>query len=299
MKAWQLRISINICILLMIFSHYNNSQKRSLEILLHFGAHIGDLTNYSHFEHEFFTYTFCIRNNFFIFNLEKTVVHLQRSLQFVYNLSSNLGKLLFYHSNIESYFFKFIFFFLIKYRTLNSFVNTKWKGGYLSNYRQCFLKYINILSNIPLRIRNKRYMRKKITSNRINSYVNTSFYHRYLFVKLMMIIFEKSNLKRDWESEFSKILLFWRSFVFVRSFKSVFQIPDCLISINPDNEWYVISEYSKTYKFPSIGVVDSSSCYVNCTYCIPSNDDSIPLSLFYISIFLNIWLLAYFSKTNL
>jgi len=283
----------------MIFIKNNNIHKNSLRTLLDFGAHIGDLTNYSHFEHDFFNYTLCIRNNFYIFNLEKTVLHLQRSLQFLHNLSSHFGKLLFYHSNIDTYFFKFVFFFLIKYRTLNSFVNSKWKGGYLSNYRQCFLKYVNILSNIPLKLRHRRYMRKTLTINNLNSSVNTSFYNRYLFVKLMMILHEKSSLKRDWESEFSKILLFWKSFVFVRSFKSVFQIPDCLISINPSNDWYVVGEYSKTYKFPSISVVDTSSCYANSSYCIPSNDDSIPLSLFYISIFLNVWLIAYSSKVVL
>lgn len=283
----------------MIYLKSDYTKTNIFKLLLDFGAHIGDLYSYRHFDHDIFYNILCIRNDYFVFNLEKTVLYLQRTLSFLYQLSYNLGKLLFYHSNIDSYFLKFIFFFLIKYRTLNSFVNTKLKGGYLGNYKKCFLKYLNLLSNIPMKTKSRRYLRKKLSYIKFTSFGKNTLYHRYLFLKLILILKDKTILKRDWLIEFRRLLFFWKSFIFVRTFKSIFQLPDCLISINPSNDWYVLSEYSKTKKCPSIGIIDTSSLYANCTYSIPSNDDSIPLSLFYISIFLNVWLLGYNHKINL
>lgn len=311
----------------MIFLSKSFSNTKISSTLIHLGAHIGDLNNYKHFDHNSFFNVLCIRNDYYIFDLSKTSFFLQRALFFILKLSSKYGKLLFYHSSIDSYFLKFIYFFLIRFKTVNSFLCCKFKGGYFSNYKKCFIRFINILSNIPMRARIKRRDRKKksiykvvsrslpsIAVDFISSYKyrrlkkqsdtqrkkKLSFsYNRYLFSKLILITYHKSILKRDWYSESLKIKSFWKSFVFIRSFKSVFNLPDCLISINPSNDWSLISEYSNSRKIPSVGILDTSSIVSNCTYIIPSNDDSIPLALFYTSLFLNIWFIGYHSAFKL
>lgn len=200
----------------MIFRTHYPIKKSLFETLIKFGAHIGDINYYKHFEHNNFSNILCIRNNFFVFDLSKTIVHLQRSLQFIYKLSLNYSKLLFYHSNIDSYFFKFIYFHLIRFESMNSFINIKFKGGFLSNYRQCFIRFINILSQIPLRIRNKRYHRKVFDAAIFNSQIQTLTkkslmfskikdpeytihytYNIYLFFKILSIMYSKTFLKRD------------------------------------------------------------------------------------------------------
>lgn len=283
----------------MIYFYSRVNSNTLMSTLLNFGAHIGDFTNYKHFEQSMSYYIYCVRQNLFVIDISQTVYVFQRSLQFISILSRLCGKLLFYHSSINSFFLKFVFFYLIKYRTHNSFVNSKLQGGFLSNYRECFLRFIKTLSNIPMKIRSKRIFRIKLKFVEFDSYARTGFYFRYLFLKLVYLTFEKSYLKRDWSDQYRLLLVFWKAFIFVRSFKSVFQLPDCLICINPDNDWYVISEYSKTKKIPSIGIIDTSTVFANTTFSIPSNDDSIALSLFYVSVFINVWLLGHFYTLNI
>lgn len=279
----------------MVFLKSFSTKNELINTLVHFGAHIGDFTNYKHFDQSISYYLFCIRHNVFVIDISRTVYIFQRSLHFIYLLSCNFGKLLFYHSSIDSYFLKFLFFYLIKHKTENSFINSKLQGGFLSNYRECFLRFIKTLSNIPMKIRSKRIFRIKLKFVEFDSQARNCFYFRYLFLKLVYLTFEKSSLKRDWDDQYKILLVFWKAFMFVRSFKSVFHLPDCLICINPENDWFVINEYSKTKKIPSISIVDTSTVFANTTFSIPSNDDSIALSLFYISVFINVWLMGHFS----
>jgi ribosomal protein S2 len=181
----------------MIFIQKSLKPNKLINLLIDFGAHIGDFTNYKHFEQSIAYYIFCIRQNIFVIDISKTVSIFQRAIQFIYILSRNLGRLLFYHSSINSFFLKFTFFYLIKYKTNNSFINSKLQGGFLSNYRECFLRFIKTLSNIPMKIRSKRIFRIKLKLAELDSYARNGFYFRYLFLKLIYLTFEKSYLKRD------------------------------------------------------------------------------------------------------
>ena len=283
----------------MIYLKKNNNNFL-LNTLINFGAHLGDFHNYKHYSSIIFYYIHCIRNDFFIFDLQKTVFFFQRACYFIFFLSKNLGKILFYHSSIEeSYFFRFIFFYLIKYKTNNSYVNYKWTSGLISNYKHCFVKFINILYTMPdINTKNPYQISKTVRSNVYSHISKTTYFFRYLFFKLLYLTYEKTFLRRDWRGEFSKLLTFWRAFIYIRSFKSIFNIHDCLICINPSNNGFPVSEFSKNKKIPSISLLDTSTNFADITYPIPSNDDSVPLSLFYISIFLNIWLIGNYLYYN-
>lgn len=270
-----------------------------INTLIQFGAHLGDLKWLKHFDHNINYFTQCIRNDFFIIDLKITTYYLQRALSFIFKLSNNNGKLLFYHSYLyKSHFFKFLYFFLIKYKTDNSFINYKWTGGIMSNYKSCFLNFLKILSNIPINVNLPWHSKAKTNFFEFASIATSHFFFRFLFLKLLLFTYEKTFLKRDWGSEFKKLLVFWKAFIFIRSFKYIFNVPDCLICINPSNNWFPVSEYSISRKIPSISILDTSSNASGITYPIPSNDDSIPLSIFYVSIFINVWLISSLTQFN-
>lgn len=259
-----------------------------LNTLVSLGVHIGDSYIYKHYFSELNQFMFCIRNEFFIFNVKKSLFFLKRALYYISNLSNTFSRLLFYHSLVEiSYNFKFIMLYIVKHKGNSSIINSYWIPGLISNYRVCFR---NLLYKF-LRIEGK--FKNKIKSKKLKSslfYTNNSLFLRYILIKLIYLTYEKSDLKRDWFSEFHKLWLFWKVYIFLRSFKHVFNIPDTLILINPSDSFHRALEFSKTHKLPVISTIDSSSSWYGITYPIPGNDDSIALSFFFFSLFINVYI---------
>jgi ribosomal protein S2 len=264
--------------------------KNIMTILLSFGVHIGDLYIYKHYHSELNYYLFCIRNDFFVFNLRKSIFFFKRALNFIFLAAHSFCKILFYHSYINSTDnFKFILAYLIKYKGGHSIVNNYWIPGLISNYKMCFRKLLYVF----LRVEGKAKLRNKYRRVKSSMYYRKNgTFLRYIFLKLLYFTYKKTNLQRDWFTEFHKLWLFWRVYLFLRGFKDIFDLPDILILINPDDAFYRATEFSKTHKLPVICTIDSASSWYGVTYPIPSNDDSIPLSIFYFSIFVNVYMNA-------
>ena len=96
-----------------------------LNTLISLGVHIGDSYIYKHYFSELNQFMFCIRHEFFIFNIKKSLFFLIRALYYISSLSNTFSKLLFYHSLVEtSYNFKFIMFYIIKHKGNSSLINS-------------------------------------------------------------------------------------------------------------------------------------------------------------------------------
>ena len=96
-----------------------------LNTLVSLGVHIGDSYIYKHYFSELNQFMFCIRNEFFIFNVKKSLFFLKRALYYISNLSNTFSRLLFYHSLVEiSYNFKFIMLYIVKHKGNSSIINS-------------------------------------------------------------------------------------------------------------------------------------------------------------------------------
>ena len=258
------------------------------KLLFELGAHIGNPYIYKHLFSEINYFLFCIRTEFFIFNIKKTAFFLKRVCYYVSLLATKFSKLLFYHSLIElSLNFKFIMLYIIKYKGGNSIINTYWVPGFISNYKVCFRNLLYKFLKIEGKLKSKL---KKINFKKSLLYTNNNLFLRYIFIKLIYLTYQKTNLKRDWIQEFDKLWLFWKVYIFLRAFKYIFNLPDTLILINPSDSFHRALEFSKTYKIPVISTIDTSSSWFGVTYPIPSNDDSIPLSFFFFSLLTNVYI---------
>jgi len=96
-----------------------------INVLISLGVHIGDSYVYKHYFSELNQFLFCIRHDFFIFNVKKSLFFLKRALHYVHYLATRFSKMLFYHSLIEiSYNFRFIMVYLVKHKGNCSIINS-------------------------------------------------------------------------------------------------------------------------------------------------------------------------------
>jgi small subunit ribosomal protein S2 len=269
-------------------STHNNTY--IVDKLIQLGVHIGDWIYSQDYSNTVYYYTIGIRNSFFVIDLQKTVYYLKRALFFAKSLAKLNGSFLFYHSSIDSFFnLKLIFYYLVNIKANQSYVNYKWIPGMISNYKRCFLRLLYVLLNVSVISLRAQHKQRRGFVDFLNQ--SPICFFRYIFLKLIYLTHLKSFLKRDWLLEFKKILAFWKVFIFLKSFKHIFSIPDCLVIVDPSNKWLMVSEFSKSRKIPVIGILDTGSSQFGITYPIPSNDDSIAIGLFFISLFLNICIL--------
>lgn len=267
-----------------------DTNKKLFQTLMDLGVHFGEHTKTGFYSKQLIAYTLGSRNSFFIIDIQKTLYYLKRAMSFFSLLAKDNLNVLFYHSHINTLSnLKSIFYYIILHKSNNSFMGYKWAPGIVNNYLNSFLKLMYILLKVNF-----------INSNSTFSLTKTLFYSdasgryrflRYLLLKILYLTFEQTLLKlRNWNKNYKVVLKFWKLFIFFRTFRTFFNTPDCLFIINPSNNWVPIREFSKGKYLPVVGLVDTLH-QDGVTYPIPSNDDSLPLSLFYISLFCNIFLL--------
>jgi hypothetical protein len=160
--------------------------------------------------------------------------------------------------------------------------------GLISNYKNSFLYFLCNILNINFV--NKQRARTWIAYVNTYALIDKSTFLRYLLFKVLYLTYEKTLLKiKKWQIHYKNVLKFWKLFIFFKNFKSIFHMPDCLFIITPLNSWAHIHEYAKCQSLPVVGLFDCLNH--GLTYPIPSNDDSIALSLFYVSLFCNAYLI--------
>jgi len=261
--------------------------------LVSFGVHIGDCYTAHHFLSASNYYLTSIRNSFFLFDLVKTVYFLKRAIHYISSLVMLFGRVLFYHSGIHSFInFKLILNQLVFIKCSQSFVNYNWMPGLASNFKKCLLRLLKLLLKLNVIAHSSGIGSSRADTFSAMSSVCPNLFLKYVFFRLLHLSYEKAILDFDWKLEFNRLKVFWKGFFFLKTFNSMFKLPDCLIIINPSNQWFPACEFSVSRKIPVVGVFDTSSDLYGITYLIPSNDDSIALGLFYISIFSNVCLFS-------
>ena len=177
-------------------------------------------------------------------------------------------------------------FFLIK-KNKHSFSHNIWIGGTITNFKFCFLKCFLFIINKQLHFRLKKKKLFFSTLNRFSYLKNFKFFN-FLFFKLLILNYNNfKNLNFNIVT-FKKIFnKYWRFFFFFKNFSVILKKIDCCIIFNAKNNLIPIYEFSRR-KIPTIGVIDTNTpYYLNITYPIVSNDDSILLLIFFTNIFLN------------
>lgn len=205
----------------------------TIQQLLDSGIHLGH-KKYN-VNQNIYPYLYGIRNSFCIFNLEQTLFLFKRALRFVTSLTSKRGVILF--SCISPIkFLKRFTFFISKKSNQQCYVNSRWEGGVLSNW-------------------------KKITLNRYDLFMFDEYSKKRYLTKV-----EKRTYK--------KIVFFVKSFELRAKKKKYLHFPEAVFLYNPLNTLFAAREVFKI-QIPLIGVVDSNTYNVEkYTYPIPGNDDS-------------------------
>ena len=199
--------------------------------LLKAGAHFGHQTKY--WNPKMSKYIFGARNKIHIINLEHTLPALNDAVSVVEKMAASNNKILFVGTKRSAS-------KIIKEeasRAGQPFVNHRWLGGMLTNYK-------TIRQSIK-RLRDLETMRDDGTFEKLTK------------KEVLMATREQEKLERS-----------------IGGIKDMGGLPDALFVVDVDHERIAINEANKL-GIPVIGVVDTNSDPDGVDYVIPGNDDSI------------------------
>lgn len=251
-----------------------------IAVLLNLGVHVGHRrTNY---ENSYLnTFLYIVKNKYSIIHLKKTIFFLKKALFFLKSVGLANGSLLFYYSDLYNYSdeIKLLFVNMIVEKGDQSFFDQQWSFGLISNFKVQANQILNQLF----------YVKK---SNKINVLLDKENFNlsNIRWIDLLCRIIYFTNIKYisgiSWNDHLKRIYKFWRFFIFFKFFRNFINFPDTIILSNPRkiNSLYVESIGSK---IPIISLVDSDYINRSINYIIPSNDDSILITLFFFKLFLN------------
>ncbi|WP_048306353.1 30S ribosomal protein S2 [Halomonas sp. PR-M31] len=203
----------------------------SMRDLLKAGAHFGHQTKY--WNPKMSKYIFGARNKIHIINLEHTLPALNEAVSVVEKMAASNNKIMFVGTKRAAS-------KIIKEeanRVGQPFVNHRWLGGMLTNYK-------TIRQSIK-RLRELETMREDGTFEKLTK------------KEVLMATREQDKLERS-----------------IGGIKNMGGLPDALFVIDVDHERIAINEANKL-GIPVIGTVDTNSDPDGVDYVIPGNDDSI------------------------
>lgn len=210
----------------------------TLKQLINSGIHLGTVVSNTTIPT---SYLFAQSNGYSIFDVSQTYYLLRRLIAFTTNLSFRKGIVLFV-TITPSRSLQRLTYITARKSFQYSYVNSRWEGGILSNWKEISIKRF-----------------KKFTANKL--------VHKKYIGKV-----EKRNL--------DKLLFFYNSFTSVPALKmfkkeiGIPRFPDAVFLINPYNIKEPVLEVSKV-GMPLLGIVDSDNAYSEkYTFAVPANDDS-------------------------
>lgn len=213
----------------------NVTIRQMLESGVHFGHQV------SFWNPKMAPYIFGSRNKIHIIDLEKTLPLYEQARNFLGSVAAKKGKVLFVGTKQQAR-------DLIREEARRCgmpYVNHRWLGGMLTNYK-------TIRQSLK-RLRSLEELSSSQTFARIPK-------KESLFIGREIVKLEQS----------------------LGGIRSMGGLPDAIFVIDVDHEKIAISEARKL-KIPIVGVVDSNSSPDGIDYVIPGNDDSIRAIKFYLS----------------
>ena len=209
--------------------------------MLEAGVHFGHQTRY--WNPKMAHYIYGARNKIHIINLEESLPLFNDAVNFVSSLISKKGKVLFVGT-------KWAAQEAVKEQAMRAgmpFVNHRWLGGMLTNYKT-IRKSIKRLKDLETMRLNDDYkgMKKK---------------------EILMLHREEEKLERA-----------------IGGIKDMGGLPDAIVVIDVGHEFIAIQE-AKKLGIPVIGIVDTNNSPDDVDYIIPGNDDALRAIQFYLSTF--------------
>ncbi len=205
--------------------------KVSMRDLMSAGVHFGHQTRYWNPKME--PYIYAARNKIHILDLEKTLPLFDEAINFVSQVAARKGRILFVGTKRSAQ-------SIIKEEAIRCnmpFVNHRWLGGMLTNYKT--------VRNSIKRLKDLEAMREKGE-----------------FEKLIKK--EALTLTR----ELNKLDLS------LGGIKNMGGLPDAIFVVDVSYERIAITEANRL-KIPVIGIVDSNCDFAGVDYVIPGNDDAL------------------------
>ncbi len=199
--------------------------------LLEAGVHFGHQTK--RWNPKMREYIFGQRNGIYIINLQKTLIKFREAIEFVQQESSEGGTILFVGTKRQAQ----EAIAEEANRVGMPFVNVRWLGGTLTNYR-----------TIKKRIERLRWL---------ENFLENPIEGRYSKKELLQL--EKERVK------LAKVL---------SGIKTLDRLPDALFVIDPKKEHIAVQEARKL-DVPVVAVVDTNCNPEDIDYPIPGNDDAI------------------------
>ncbi len=199
--------------------------------LLEAGVHFGHQTK--RWNPKMRQYIFGQRNGIYIINLQKTLIKFREALEFIGRLSVEGRTVLFVGTKRQAQ-------DTIAEEATRAgmpFVNQRWLGGTLTNYR-----------TIKKRIERYRWL---------ENFLQNPVEGRYTKKELLQL--EKERVKM------TKVL---------SGIRTLDRLPDALFVIDPNKEHIAVQEARKL-EIPVVGVVDTNCDPEDIDYPVPGNDDAI------------------------
>jgi small subunit ribosomal protein S2 len=200
--------------------------------MLEAGVHFGHQTRFWHPKMR--PYIFGERNKIHIINLETTLPLFQEAMKFLQRLAANRGTVLFVGTKRQAQ-------DIIKEEAIRAgapYVNHRWLGGMLTNYRTV-RKSIERLKSLETTLADET-SKQKLSKK-----------------ELLDMDREREKLERS-----------------LGGIKDMPGLPDAIFLIDVGHEYIAISEANKL-GVPVVGVVDSNCKPDGVDYIIPGNDDAI------------------------
>jgi small subunit ribosomal protein S2 len=232
--------------------------------LIQLGAHIGDTVKGTNHFTDY--YILGIRNGYYIIDLSKTIIMLRYALRFLRKSSIDGCSFVLYHYNTYTY--EIITLFLYKLSKLFplNILYQRWIPGFISNYYSCFYDLLNEIQDL-----NWVDARKKI------SFID-------IFFKLLYYISIDKPVNLTLEEQYQRSLSYWRAAIFFRYFRNYYYLPDVAICVGSLYSNKIYQEFS-SLGIPVIAPLNTKSNLQYVSYPIISNNSSVVLSLFYLSLF--------------
>ena len=203
----------------------------TMKELLEAGVHFGHQTK--RWNPKMREYIFGQRNGIYIINLQKTLIKFREALEFVQQASTRGGTILFAGTKRQAQ----EAIAEEANRVGMPFVNQRWLGGTLTNYR-----------TIKKRIERLRWL---------ENFLENPVEGRYSKKELLQL--EKERVK------LAKVL---------SGIKTLDRLPDALFVIDPKKEHIAVQEARKL-DIPVVAVVDTNCNPEDINFPIPGNDDAI------------------------
>lgn len=278
-------------------------KKNLLEVLFNLGVHIGHLKQENLSSNS--SYLVGDLKKVSIINLQLTVYYLKRSLFFLKEMGFLNNSLLFHSTNVHFYNWNLRTYLihLIVFEEKQSFFFEKWKNGCISNYQSQAIDFINLIDFLSFKkVKKSNFKKKKrspkgynveieeikwgIPSRKKNVVYHYSLNWLDLLIQTVYYMETKKIMGLNWNQEWKRIGKYWRFYYYFKFYNNFTKWPDLLVLINTSNKDSIVSEVNRK-KIPILGTLDSNTRGNGLTYYIPSNDDSVLLTLFYFRIFLN------------